>query len=230
MAGYYVYVHTFPNLKRYVGITRQSPEERWDNGNGYLKKGKDGNYTQPTMANAIIKYGWANVQHDILFDGLSKEEAERKEQELIALYKANVKGFGYNLRSGGGVNSVFSEDSRRKMSLSRMGEKNHRFGKRLSEEQIERLRAANRKPKTEEAKRHMSENHADFRGEKNGRARRIAQYTKDGTFIREWLYIKQAGAALGIGATDISACCRGKQNTAGGFRWQYSVEVTSYEH
>lgn len=230
MEGYYVYVHTFPNRKRYVGITRQKPEERWDNGAGYLKRNKNGEYTQPLMANAIVKYGWVNVLHDVLCEGLSKEEAEQKEKELIALYKSNVKGFGYNIRSGGGVNSAFAEESRKKMSVSRMGEKNHRFGTHLSEEAKERIRVANKKPKSEEAKRHMRENHADFRGEKNGRARRVAQYTKDGEFIREWDYIKQAGKTFGIGAADISACCRGIQNTAGGFRWQYSGEVKKHDN
>ena len=35
MNNYTVYCHIFPNGKRYVGITKQKPEYRWDNGNGY---------------------------------------------------------------------------------------------------------------------------------------------------------------------------------------------------
>lgn len=219
---YCVYVHTFPNGKRYVGITSRKPKERWDNGNGYLRRNRNGEYTQPLMANAIVKYGWQNIHHDIICEGLSKEDAEQMEKDLIALYKANWKGFGYNLRSGGGLNSVFTEESRKKMSASRTGEKNHMFGKHLSAETIERIRQANRRPKSEEARKHMSENHADFRGAKNGRARKVAQYTQSGELVAVWEYIKQAGGALGIGASDISACCRGVQQTAGGYHWQYA--------
>lgn len=34
---YTVYKHTTPSGKVYVGITKQKPEQRWDNGNGYKK-------------------------------------------------------------------------------------------------------------------------------------------------------------------------------------------------
>ena len=40
---YYVYKHTFPNNKVYIGITCRTLEERWGkNGNGYLTKNKKG--------------------------------------------------------------------------------------------------------------------------------------------------------------------------------------------
>ena len=69
-------MHIFPNNKVYVGITCRKPKYRWDNGNGY----KNNKY----MTNAIQKYGWNNIEHKILFTDLMKEEAERKEIELIA--------------------------------------------------------------------------------------------------------------------------------------------------
>ena len=42
-------MHIFPNNKKYIGITKQTPEKRWENGKGY----KHNNYIQ----NAINKYG-----------------------------------------------------------------------------------------------------------------------------------------------------------------------------
>lgn len=49
----------------------------------------------------------------------------------------------------------------------------------------------------------------------------VLQLNRDETFIKEWVSIKEAGETLKIGRSDISACCRGKQKTAGGFIWKY---------
>lgn len=93
-----VYVHIFPNNKRYIGITCKRPKARWDKGRGYKRKNSP-------MYNAILKYGWENIEHKILFTNLTKEEACTKEIELIAQYKTNIhrygNKFGYNLTDGG---------------------------------------------------------------------------------------------------------------------------------
>ena len=77
MASYTVYVHTFPNGKRYVGITCQDVKRRWRDGKGYEGQ---------VVYDAIIKYGWDNVKHEILFEGLTKEQAEEEEKALIKRY------------------------------------------------------------------------------------------------------------------------------------------------
>lgn len=57
------------------------------------------------MYKAIQKYGWENIEHNILFTNLTKEEACAKECELIAQYKTNAARYGtkygYNLTDGG---------------------------------------------------------------------------------------------------------------------------------
>lgn len=93
MGNYIVYCHTFPNDKKYIGVTCQDPNVRWNNGMGY----KD----QPFVFNAIVKYGWINIKHDVLYVDLSQEEAFFKEKELIALYHTNDIEYGYNLTPGG---------------------------------------------------------------------------------------------------------------------------------
>ena len=72
---YSVYCHTFPNGKKYIGISSDY-ENRWRNGKGYE--------TQPKMDRAIQKYGWENIKHDIVLSGLSKEQANELEKYLIA--------------------------------------------------------------------------------------------------------------------------------------------------
>lgn len=91
MGKWCVYEHKFPNGKRYIGITSTDPQKRWRNGNGYE--------TQPKMHNAIVKYGWDNIKHNILIDGIDREQAEAMERYLIASLDT-IKG-GYNVAIGG---------------------------------------------------------------------------------------------------------------------------------
>ena len=90
---YTVYKHTAPNGKVYIGITKINPLRRWRNGYGY--KGQEYFYR------AILKYGWDNFKHEILYTGLTKEQAQAKEIELIELYKATDSDYGYNIHKGG---------------------------------------------------------------------------------------------------------------------------------
>lgn len=86
-----VYKHIFPNNKVYIGITSVNPIKRWCN------RYKE----QPFMHNAILKYGWDNIRHEILFTDLNKNDAEKKEIELIKQFNSNNKNFGYNIANGG---------------------------------------------------------------------------------------------------------------------------------
>lgn len=50
----------------------------------------------------------------------------------------------------------------------------------------------------------------------------VLQLDKDtGEVIREWESATDASLKLGINNSHISACCRGKRNSAGGFRWRF---------
>lgn len=111
---YCVYKHTSPSNKVYIGITCKSPTDRWASGFGYSH--------QIYFFRAIVKYGWINFKHEILFDGLTKEEAENKEVELIAHYKSTDLNFGYNIDLGGNLHKL-SEITRKKISEAKKGKK-----------------------------------------------------------------------------------------------------------
>lgn len=90
MKEYCVYEHVFPNGKKYIGITCDA-KKRWKDGKGYD--------AQPKMKRAIECYGWENIEHNIIVDGIEKEQAERLEQYLIA--ELNTISNGYNSTIGG---------------------------------------------------------------------------------------------------------------------------------
>ena len=68
--NYSVYVHTNKlNNKKYVGLTKKRPKDRWQRGNGYTHS--------IYFYSAIQKYGWDGFYHDVVADCLSKEEGLR---------------------------------------------------------------------------------------------------------------------------------------------------------
>lgn len=93
MDKYVVYMHTNKiNNKKYIGIS-SNVNKRW--------AGKGKNYYDQVFGLAIKKYGWDEFEHEILYENLSKEEACKKEQELIKKYRTTEKDYGYNRSDGG---------------------------------------------------------------------------------------------------------------------------------
>ena len=90
---YVVYAHLFPDGDVYIGLTKQKPEIRWgSNGFGYKK--------QPIF-DKICAFGWDNIKHVILKDGLTLNEAQTLEQSLIEKYKE--LNMSCNVAKGGGA-------------------------------------------------------------------------------------------------------------------------------
>lgn len=127
---YVVYKHTTPSGKVYIGITKRKPEQRWrHNGNGY----KDNEH----FYRAIKKYGWGNIKHEIVKDGLTKKQACNLEINLIAKYDATNPRNGYNNSTGGEAGSAgrrISEETRRKISAANSGKTSSMKGKHMSAE------------------------------------------------------------------------------------------------
>ena len=200
--SYCVYKHTFPNNKIYIGITGNKPEHRWRSGWGYNN--------QPLMANAINKYGWNNIEHEILYDGLTKEEAERLEFNLIAEYQSNKREFGYNVDNGGSFNGRHSDETKRKIGDSTKGEKHPCYGKAMSEETKEKLRQVL-----------TGRTYTDETIEKMGASKRKSVRCIETGVVYESINeaIKQ------IGIKGVSNACRGKKKTAGGYHWEFVGDV-----
>lgn len=131
--SYIVYKHTTPSNKVYIGITSRKPHQRWEGGIGYSHN--------VYFSSAIKKYGWNNIKHEILFENLTKEEAERKEIELIAYYDSTNRKKGYNISNGG---NLTSKETREKISKALKGRTAPNKGKPMSEEQKKKIGKAHK--------------------------------------------------------------------------------------
>ena len=146
---YTVYRHTCPNGKIYVGVTVQDPIRRWANGFGYRNNRH--------FFAAIEKYGWDNIRHEILADGLTKNQAEALEIQLIADHNSTDPRNGYNHSTGGRCNSGvrMTEESKKKISHAKMGHsvstetreklRNAQTGKTLSDETRQKMSDSRKK-------------------------------------------------------------------------------------
>ena len=108
----YIYKHTSPKGKSYIGqTTRERPELRWREGLGYMGHKKLFRY----FSLAIKKYGWENFTHEILWEGEFSDisELNQLEEDYIIKFNTLVPN-GYNLITGG-KNKLVSEEVRNKM-------------------------------------------------------------------------------------------------------------------
>lgn len=231
--GYTVYKHTNKkNGKVYIGITGRKPEERWENGHGY--------YGQP-FYNAILKYGWNNFEHDILFTDLTEEEAKEKEIELIAEYKSSNSKYGYNASVGGesANGMVHTEETKERISRSLKGRKSpskgilwseerkesitgensHWYGRKHTEETKEKMRKSYKYRITEETKKRMSQGRkGKCSGKDNGKSRAVICVNTGKVYET----MKEAAEDTGANQCKISDVCRGVRKTAAGMMWKYA--------
>lgn len=60
-------------------------------------------------------------------------------------------------------------------------------------------------------------------GSNNHRSQRVKQFDLYGNFIKEYETITQASIETGVNISKISAVCKGKRNTSGGYIWEYAT-------
>lgn len=189
---YSVYMLEFPDEKKYIGMTGRKLWERFSGGYGYK--------VQPQVWAAIQEVGWENVKHDALCQVETREEAEAKEKEFIALYHSDQPEHGYNIEGGGRKNKIVADSTRKKMHDSTVGENNPFYGKHLTDEHKAKIRKTYKE-----------------RGYEPVNKRKIL--CVDTGIIYE--STKEATRQTGIHNYAIRRVCYGQRKTAGGYRWQY---------
>lgn len=237
---YLVYKHTAPNGKVYIGITGFDPKHRWlNNGRGYQH--------QTTFFNAIIKYGWVNFKHDILYTELTEKEALDKEEELIQKYKSYDRRYGYNISlRGHKYGETINKEINRKLkpknippipkwnNIGRVVEKKDKNGNILCtyksvravatalNENIETLRTRLNKYKV------LDYVNFTLSYGKQEPLPKIQMLTLSGELLKTFKNVSEAYRFLGkINKGHISKACRGiGSSNYLGYKWRYYYENT----
>lgn len=89
--NYSVYIHIFPNGKKYVGVS-EDINKRWGNsGLPYVKNIE--------MYKDILKYGWENIKHEIILVTNDSFKARKLENKIIEIFELTNDKNGYNKKT-----------------------------------------------------------------------------------------------------------------------------------
>ena len=203
--NYIIYKHTSPSGKVYRGQTCQHLIKRWrSDGSGYVHC--------KYFYNAILKYGWENIKHEILFTNLTEERAKKLEIELIRHYKG--LNLSYNISDGGNLAS--SSEYSRKRSSETM--------KKLWRERPQDMRNHGRKGQEVSIETIRK------------RSKPVVQFDLEGNYITKYLSVTEASNATDIKNKSIIHCCTGgyfcktrdkfiNVKQAGGYIWKYKEDL-----
>lgn len=200
---YTVYVHIVPKSitnynfdKYYVGITSLSVKKRW---------GRLGiNYQNITFGKAIKKYGWNNIEHEIIAEHLTETEASEMEIKLIEKLSSTANKFGYNVRLGGNVTRGFkvSEETKQKISKANTGKK-----------------------RTQEMRETIRKNTPIKRYENNVNIKRIYRFSEDGIFLDSFSCAQKICNDLGVRREGVLKCARKSGSLYNGFQWEFEKNI-----
>lgn len=218
--SYNVYIHIFPNGKRYIGLTTLEVKKRWRGGSGY--KG------QKIIYNAIKKYRWKNIQH-IVYEVDTESEMKYLEKYLIAYYNTTNHKYGYNVSTGGDGNPGVPSKKRIPVdqydsqgNFIRTWESMYLIEKELNWNWSNISKCINKKRPTAYGF------YWSYTGElpefkKIHTKRKVLQYDLNGNLIAEYKSAADAARSLGKDKSTISKCCNGKRKTAYKYVWTYAI-------
>jgi group I intron endonuclease len=203
-----------PSGKVYIGQTCKNPNIRWLNGSGYKWCTR--------FRNSILKYGWDNIKHEILFENLNKISADCIEIDLIYYYKK--LGISLNITNGGegALGRIPSEETRRKMSIAATG-------RHLSEEAKKKVSLNNGrgmlgKHPSKETLKKMSDSHKGKKPSKETLIKRalamkdknnkpVAVYNIDGTIFKTFISSARCAEFFNVIPATINNVLRGRSKT-----------------
>jgi group I intron endonuclease len=205
--GYIYSITNKINWKRYIGQTiEKNIQDRWKS---HFKQNSNCRY----LKYALAKYGKENFKFEVI---LECDDIDLNNRELYYMkYYNTIVPNGYNLREAGN-HGRHNEETKRKISQTvkerysnlpdsekkalaerQSGINNHNFGKKMSDEQKQKIsqNMKNKKP--------------------------IECYNLDNQLVKTYESISEASKELNGSQRNISKCCLGKGRTAYGFIWKF---------
>lgn len=169
--NYSVYYHyNLANGKYYIGITKQEPEKRWNNGYGYHNQ---------AFGAAIRKYGWNNFEHVVVETGLSKEMAVSLEKRLIQECDSFKKGYNCSMGGESADGYEMPQEVKEKIRKANSGKNAYWYGKKMPEDVVRKV-----------AEKHI--NHPSCSKEVN-------QYDLDGNYVATYPSLNEVTRQFGVG-------------------------------
>lgn len=225
--------------KQYVGQTIcKDVERRWSQ-----HRKCDGKTIGRYLLAAYNKYGIENFKFQIIcicFD----EDCNKFEEEYVNKFNTLVPN-GYNLRAGG-MNSKqhpesirlrveknkgikygpLSENTKKKLSDGRLGNKNPNFGKKITKERQTKLSERMKKIWQKRREDNTFESHVSsnfIKGNISVNRKKVGKYDDSGNLLIEYESTIEAGLQTGILHSTIAKVCRGVKyyKKAGGFVWKF---------
>ena len=142
---FHAYVVKREGVVRYVGVTTRGVERRWNHGHR-----QPGGKTRTALKDAIRKYGKDAFTVEHVACAWDTESLSDLERILIDQY-GTLSPEGYNLKGGGFIGIVYSDEIRARISAGKVGKKHtpeHRainsaaqMGKKMETAAIEKMRA-----------------------------------------------------------------------------------------
>ena len=143
-------------------------------------------------------------RYSIWLEKYGKKEADKRYEE----WRLKISQFQqYKLENGW----KHSDEAKEKISQSKLG-------KKLSEETKNKMR----KPKPDGFSEKISLLKKGVPLGPSKKRKEVEQFDLDGNFIRTWESITKVEKELKI--YNINAVCKGKQETAGGYKWEYKIK------
>jgi hypothetical protein len=169
-------------------------------------------------------YNKTNILVEIVFEGLSKENASTKEQELIKKYgRIDLnEGTLCNLTDGGdGIwNCKRSEETKKILSILKLGDKNPMYGKKQSDEtKKKRSQSLTGQKRGEDTKKKQS-----LSSVSSGQAKSVNVYKyENGEYVGTYYAISEACRVLGFHHLNGKAVqvAKGKRKQTKGYVFKY---------